>query len=64
MAPNSPPNSTLNGINGNGGAVKVPTTPPPLIPRPSVSYIQETQEEDARSRRLWVSPRRSQERFG
>ncbi|KAJ7580871.1 hypothetical protein C8J56DRAFT_896224 [Mycena floridula] len=48
--------TSANGINGggiNGGTgTKVPTTPPPLMPRPPVSYIQETQEEDPRVSRM------------
>ncbi|KAJ7580927.1 hypothetical protein C8J56DRAFT_896276 [Mycena floridula] len=42
---------SANGINAGTGT-KVPTTPPPLMPRPPVSYIQETQEEDARVSRM------------
>ncbi|KDR69329.1 hypothetical protein GALMADRAFT_104297 [Galerina marginata CBS 339.88] len=44
---------TTNGVpplNGSSGAG--PTTPPPLMPRPPVEYIKETQEEDARLSRL------------
>ncbi|KAJ7580803.1 hypothetical protein C8J56DRAFT_896164 [Mycena floridula] len=36
------------GINRNGGAGREHATPPPLMPRPPVLYIQETLEEDAR----------------
>ena len=41
-------------INGNNksSAPLAPTTPPPLMPRPPVEYIKETQEEDARVARL------------
>lgn len=41
-------------INGNHNlsAPLAPTTPPPLMPRPPVEYIKETQEEDARVSRL------------
>ncbi|KAJ7572157.1 hypothetical protein C8J56DRAFT_1079114 [Mycena floridula] len=55
---------SANGINGgiNGTGTKVPTTPPPLMPCPPVSYIQETWEEDARMTEE-VSPRRCQEGF-
>ena len=41
----------ING-NHNASAPNVPTTPPPLMPRPPVEYIKETQEEDARVARL------------
>ena len=41
----------ING-NHNSSAPIVPTTPPPLMPRPPVEYIKETQEEDARVARL------------
>ncbi|KAJ7580844.1 hypothetical protein C8J56DRAFT_896199 [Mycena floridula] len=47
----TPSASRINGgINGTG--TKVPTTPPPLMPCPPVSYIPETQEEDARVSRM------------
>jgi hypothetical protein len=40
-------------INGyNSSSQPVPSTPPPLMPRPPVEYIKETQEEDARVSRL------------
>jgi hypothetical protein len=39
-------------INGSSAAPFVPTTPPPLMPRPPVEYIKETQEEDARVSRF------------
>jgi hypothetical protein len=45
-------------INGNhhhhnySSAPLAPITPPPLMPRPPVEYIKETQEEDARVARL------------
>jgi hypothetical protein len=43
-------------INGNhntsAAAPLAPTTPPPLMPRPPVEYIKETQEEDARVSRF------------
>ena len=38
-------------INGNNKP-SAPLTPPPLMPRPPVEYIKETQEEDARVARL------------
>jgi len=39
--------------NGNSlSSPAVPSTPPPLMPRPPVEYIKETQEEDARVSRL------------
>ena len=41
----------ING-NHNSSAPHVPTTPPPLMPRPPVEYIKETQEEDARVSRF------------
>ncbi|KAJ7580789.1 hypothetical protein C8J56DRAFT_896147 [Mycena floridula] len=45
---------SANEINGeiNGTGTKVPTTPPPLMPCPPVSYIQEMREEDARVSRM------------
>ncbi|PPQ78439.1 hypothetical protein CVT25_011884 [Psilocybe cyanescens] len=42
-------NSSANGV---AGSVTTPTTPPPLMPRPPVEYIKETQEEDARLSRI------------
>jgi hypothetical protein len=39
-------------INGNNLSPFAPSTPPPLMPRPPVEYIKETQEEDARVSRL------------
>ena len=41
----------ING-NHNPSAPFVPSTPPPLMPRPPVEYIKETQEEDERVSRL------------
>ena len=38
-------------VNGNHNP-SAPITPPPLMPRPPVEYIKETQEEDARVSRL------------
>lgn len=42
---------TINGNNNNHSSA-APITPPPLMPRPPVEYIKETQEEDARVSRL------------
>ena len=38
--------------NSNGPSSATPSTPPPLMPRPPVEYIKETQEEDARLSRF------------
>ena len=38
----------INGNHNLSAAPVPPTTPPPLMPRPPVEYIKETQEEDAR----------------
>ena len=41
-------------INGNNN-LSAPSTPPPLMPRPPVEYIKETQEEDARVSRMNIN---------
>lgn len=46
-----------NRVNGSNVSLPIMTsTPPPLMPRPPVEYIKETQEEDARVSRLNGEP--------
>jgi len=51
-APQPAVNGLSSAINGTSAAAATPSTPPPLMPRPPVEYIKETQEEDARLSRL------------
>ena len=58
----APTNTNLPAASGLGRALSmtapfaVPPAPPPLAPRPPKEYIQQTQEEDAKIRRLTSDP--------